>query len=1084
MNAEKLTHRFGTRYDRDRNMSESATLEKEKDLPSEKTELLDPELLKSWDTHLRDADVNQRDAIFRRIKEGKAPDAGLDQAALRDMSQEEVEKKFDAIRQRYEIKTPEDLHKFTGMMESYKERVDKGMDELGDDSLPPGEVLRHKNSWQDFGWSDEGKNRVRNDLKQVLSGLRLEDWQAEIIMEIFLSQGLKPSDLTADAIRAKLQQAKHEVRRPDDENNILNPRALAQAKHDENIATLRLLGIEHKYIKQYILTDIYIDDNDRDVDYSAPRNIEELAWQIMHTPGRGYNGWGIKGELPLLEMRIVKLEKDEIIDGKKCKKGDIDPRKSRYYVNTSNMVRWARYTMYTDYDRDREDPKDFFSSIALKKRYPLSFNEMLLNPDQYFVSEDGKSNYKGLMLEWYTEAAVFSTVRAWDVAYRGVIGNPDELAKVFREMYNTKNLMTRGALGHNILGLMTTMPFDFKGRKEGDWESDSMMGAAWIDIYRCYDSLMDYENLKKILGEGSKFFTQRGWEDAILEVAKEKMSATGITDLKTMFGMETHKYFEKAFDKNGEISTMENRRNFIKFLNIFGNKMPSAELEFTVRAALRGAVAEKYGQEVYVKDANGSIVYETVNGVKKPRKKHAFVTDQGRKKGERIEDRVEDDWSLKIAEAMSWSLARPFGALAKNDPDAVGHDWMARVYNTQLMRQKYPHRGDKFGNEFNMMQFKRTGMDVLNGIVTEAPHHYIDSEGNKKYRNKTPMEVMIELSEFRTIFTKKLREYEYELQAIDPSNAEERARKQKQIDDFKTESNKRYQNMSQQMSFNQRTLSNYWEDHLSFGIDLYKELVSSEEIPFEKFTDYTPFGGVRFKTEEFQKEIQDKWIHKIRYMIETYPSINLNQKIRILDQTATNDRHWHEDDGHGHHRNMQPVYHEVTMGEAMFGHEMLNRPQFWKMDDRGKPIHLRDRNGKKIKGKYVIDWEKVQDQKQAVWKQWFMMKLAGDFYSHRALHANDVRYNLTYYQNAVEAIGRIAGDLMQDEFGMKDTVSHEAFFNKQDIAWLKRMARIESFDLYWRAVLKDIFTDDKPEEGIGLLLALSIAMKGIIADKV
>jgi len=204
-----------------------------------------------------------------------------------------------------------------------------------------------------------------------------------------------------------------------------------------------------------------------------------------------------------------------------------------------------------------------------------------------------------------------------------------------------------------------------------------------------------------------------------------------------------------------------------------------------------------------------------------------------------------------------------------------------------------------------------------------------------------------------------------------------------------------------------------------------------------------------------------------------------------MDQAKTNDLHWRKKDPKtGKARKGEPVYHEVKLGEAMFGHEMLNRAEFWKRDKHGKPINLKDNRGRKMKGKYEIDYQKVQDDKQLVWKQWFMMKIATDLYDHRAFHANEPRFNFTYYQQVIESLERIPGDILQDEHSMKDTVVNKHFFSKSDMKWLRNTARVENFDLYWKAFFKDVFLNDKPEEGIGLLLALSLAMKAIVEQKV
>ena len=1124
---QKLTAGEASRYDR--RMSEAGAAVLEKEAEEMGLDVFDPQIVAQWKPYMENATSVVRDFIFDKIKEKEPPADGIDEKRLEELAKEKVDKKFKEMTDpsRLEIRKVEDLYKVDVILDNYMKHTDRAQKELGDDSVAKGDLLKEQESWSEYGWSDPEKERVKAELTEALEGLNTgkdKEKQIDTIMEMLLAKGIKPSDLTD--LRTKREEAqdyfvgaemdpRYRSEYYKDNPDIFFVHTLARKNFKVGMED-PTLGITHDEIKRLIFGKIYLGTNDYELYYAGrPRNIETLAWQIMQTSDEGYNGWGIKGDNPLLEMRIVK----------KADGSGVDTEKSGYRVNTANMVQWARSLMWKQYDRDREDPHDYFSVISLQGRAALSFNEMLLSPKQFFASEDG-TDYKGLMLEWYKEAAVFTTVRAWDVGYRLAQESPDELKKLFKQMYDAKNLMTRNALGANIMGLMTTMPLDFKGQTEGKWESDSTMGAAWIDMYRCYDSINDYENLRKILGEGSQFFNIKGWAQAFMEIAGENKGVTGVREMRVFMKKQGYEEFEKAFDEDtGEVVTAENRKYFVKFLNIFGERLIGGKHEWTVRAALRGAIAEKYGKEVYVKDSEGDILeevmtrevydkvrkYSKCEEVKDPDnpvpegkvrvryKKFAFVSESG-KIGDDIDDRVENTTSLLFAEAMAWSMVKPLGAGAKNDPDAVGHDWMGRPYHTELFRAKYTYKGDKQGNKLTTPIFKSTVVDILNAIATEAYTPVLDEHGRKTYkseedkkkdkpimRSKTPMEVMAELSELRTISAKAIKEKERELEAIPKENQAEREAKIREIKEFSSEANQIYQDRAQDMSFTQQTLTQYRLDHLEYGMDMYKYLVDNEEIEWEKFTDYNIYGGVRFKQEEFAKVVQSELIHKVRYMFENFGSLNYNQIVRVMDQTKTHERHFkkHDPDDHDKHRNVEPVFKDVRLGEAMFGHEMLNRAEFWKRDDKGKPINMVDRKGRKMKGLYEIDYQKVQDNKQALWKQWVMTKIAADLYSHRALHEDDIRFNFTYYQQAIEALGRIPGNLDQDQYKFKDTHVKEFFFNKADIAWIREKSNATNFSLYAGAFFKDVLLeDDKSDEGIGILLALSLAMKAIVRDKV
>jgi hypothetical protein len=117
----------------------------------------------------------------------------------------------------------------------------------------------------------------------------------------------------------------------------------------------------------------------------------------------------------------------------------------------------------------------------------------------------------------------------------------------------------------------------------------------------------------------------------------------------------------------------------------------------------------------------------------------------------------------------------------------------------------------------------------------------------------------------------------------------------------------------------------------------------------------------------------------------------------------------------------------------MFGHELLDREEFWVRGKNGIP--LRDRDNHRI-----IDYNKVQANKTLIWKQWAIMKFAADVQQHRMKYSMDRKFPPSYYEHVFEALESIPGAVWGDEYRMSKTIVPENFFNHHDMAILKRKA--------------------------------------------
>lgn len=1037
------------------------------------TALLDrevtPEARRFWDDKI----ANEKDANARAVMAALKRRNFLPQSESgeRELTQEEVDKRFEnatreEMQREFEKIThgiKEEERKAFTEEDEIDEYIDNMKKELKGESVAPGVVIERKKG--DWGGNEDDPVSARIDKIKADWGIYSPEWttpriqevahklddlkldlsfdQIRTLLEMLVATGKTPQQLLPELEKSKFDDVKNtkEIKAYEDEHGTAPAKLL-------KLVFFKNLGISETYLQKFLFYKEFRRENERDYD-DYPANIEELAWQIIHSPEGTHEVWGVRGKFPLLEMR---LEKDEVT-------GRVT---GKYYVNQANMTRWARQRMMYAYDLDPDASQSFFGSVKITKRFPLSLGDMFGSPGNYFKSEDGKTKYDELYNEWIKEAWGMQTLRSWDAEYRKVMGDPKARNELLGKIFN-ENTMTKRSFNMNLFGLMNTLSLDFEGGKKGDLpDSDNLLGAASNEIYLAYDALSDFDRLRGILGEGSSFFTREGWMSIFTEkVVKEKAEASGEEKVRAFLGSGLSEKFNKAFDKDGRISTIENRDKFIEFINhIWATKVRNGNHELAVREALKMSVAEKYGfmREEPMKDPNGNPIVGS-DGEEVMRKKYGLETSDGE----------EDENSLKMAEVTAWSMVRVFGAAARNDTKCAGYDFATKIGYLQTYRNKSIANGDAAGIKGSKDQFKMLEVDPFRGMVTQAEVIIGYDKGKPIYRNKAPIEVMEEMQQLISAYNLNLRKLERERDSIPDieSNKAQRNAKMAEIRTFKEKMAQAYQDKAGEMEFKQSALSNYFDDHLRVTQQIYDFTLGAEEISMEKYVVSDAVNGVTFNRAEFQKDVQNKLIHPIRYFIKTYPDLNFNMRLRMLDQAATA-------------RDGRPVYRVMALGEAMFGHELLNRKEFWLTDTKGKPIEMIDGHGRRMKGIYEIDYDKVQKDKKLLWKQWAATKWATDMAAHRDLHSHDSRFDINYFNNVIKAIESIPADVEGDEFSIRQQIVRKKFFDKKDMKWIKKTAKVENYNLFTRAILKDMLLPDEKEGGIGFFLLLQLMSREIV----
>jgi hypothetical protein len=275
--------------------------------------------------------------------------------------------------------------------------------------------------------------------------------------------------------------------------------------------------------------------------------------------------------------------------------------------------------------------------------------------------------------------------------------------------------------------------------------------------------------------------------------------------------------------------------------------------------------------------------------------------------------------------------------------------------------------------------------------------------------------------------------------------------KRKELEDLYKSANR----VAGQLEFHERAMTNYVANHVARAQKVYDGLMGAKEIKFDKFSKYDPLTRhMSFNREEFQKEIQEDFLKPLRYLFETFGEVNYSMLVR--DQVFM-----------GRDKNGKDKYEfrEMPLGEALFGHQILDIPEYRKCekDENGK-----DKPGKWIigaDGRYEIDYTKLQEKPTQAYKQWALMKLGGDLWTHIDKHSKDPNYNVHYFTTVLDAINSIPADFLGDEFNLTAGAVTKNFFSKEDIKWLKNLSKTTEFRMFLRGLWQDL-TKHKSDGGL------------------
>jgi len=887
--------------------------------------------------------------------------------------------------------------------------------------------------WVYWGWGNASLERVRKGVQEQLAQTELDisPEQEKLILSLLIASGRTPQELLKlfpTALEAGKQYAQGN----------------SQGREEHAASTvygfLGTLGIREDYIRRFILAKEYRRQNDNEY-AGGPGNIEELAYQMSY---KDQDEWGINGTFPTLELRII-TDKD-------TKK--IDTKKSRYYVNEGNVQRWGIRGQHHQYDINPTGTPNYYQEVKIEKENTYShitLGAMFDSEKTMFKSEDGVLQYDELEMQMQIAPWVMGSMREMFRTYENDMSKEGKISEVINGLFYMSPL-TRRTFGKNMLYYMSTLPLNFEGSKKGEFPaSDHIVGSAMTDMMLAYTHFTDFPELEKVLGQDSSFFTKEGMEKAMETTFESATGMSGSESAKGFVRDSTVKLMNEAFikvgdkyvvvdhsktesQKTGKEREAEKARKaaFIKFINFFPLSHEDANKSEIVRQALKDAMQERYGFMV-----NGKF----------------------------------DKYSLWQAELIAHSVTNWSGISAYNDIDANAPNSMTKFLRTAQYRLKMAtsERGGPAGNPTSVFLFKQMLVPFFSGFTTTT-------KSKERGGNKTPGEVLHEIQKKQVINQEVVKKLELELAALEGKNGEGKTThewhaKKYEIDTVKKKLAMEYRDQAGQLAFDNDAMRDYAANHFDRAWKLYEQVSGAKEIDFAKFTTTDAYGHQTFQKDAFQKEVQKEYLTHIRYMISTYGELDYTMPFRApkLVPDPKKPMQW------------KTEWETMPLGQALFGHELLNRKEFWQEKEQGGWAY--DENGR-----HVIDYKKVQKDKITLWKNWAGMKLSADLKRHlkrsmRDRSVYDKNYHYTYYLNVVNALESIPGAIMGDEYNMSGVSIPKSFFSKEDMRIIKQKAGIGTTWFWTRATYDALRGKDEKDHGWGFSAAFALIASEVIAVK-
>lgn len=896
-----------------------------------------------------------------------------------------------------------------------------------------------KDMWSFWGWTNDTLQQVREgfEVQFLQTGLPLSLEQQKLILGLLISTGQPPNQIL-ESLTPAFQQAKkwgEQVGQGQDQ-----PLAIATN-------FLNNLGIREEYIRRFILKKEYRDKNDLEYNTQGPGNIEELAYQMAY---KDQNGWGINGDFPTLELRVIADEKTKKIDAKK----------SRYYINQANVRRWGIRGQHHLYDIDPSAMPNYFQEVKIEKEssmYHVTLGAMFDSENTIFLSEDPDVQYWELEMQMQIDPWIMGSMRQLYRTFENDMAKDTKVAEVLGGLFYMSPL-TKRTFSKNMLYYMSLLPLNFESSKKGEFTTpDHKVGSAMTDMLLSYMYISDYRELEKVLGQKSSFFTREGMQAAMDKVFSSATKTSGSADARSFIREESYKLLQDSFvkvietDEDGKrrvvhrvvdtsksesqktdgekAADKERQGNFVKLANIFTKINEDANKVEMIRQALKDAMQERYGFTV-----NGQL----------------------------------DTYTLWQAELIAHSCTNWSGIASLNDTGAAAFNALSKFIRTSQYRLKMAsvERGGPAGNPTSAFLFKQLLVPFFDGFSTTSKEY-------SRNGYKTTHEVLKEIQQHHSAEQAVFNRLERELKKLEGEKGEgigtpAWVAKKQQLEMAVEKYNQEYRKRAGQLSYNNDAMRDYSANHVDRASKMWEIVSGAKEIDFTKFTKHDAYGRVTLDRAAFQQEVQKNVLTHIRYMI-SMGDIDYSMPYRAPKVVPDPNKKY----------GWKTVWTDMPLGQALFGYEILDRHEFWEKDkETGRWLY--DENGR-----HKIDYAKVQKDKITLWKNWAVMKLAADFQRHLKRSAKDrsafdINHHHTYYLHVLETLEAIPGAIMGDEYNMAGVTVPQSFFSHHDIAILKKKSGIGTTWFWTKYFWDSVSGKGEKESGFGFGEALGIMVKNMV----
>lgn len=921
-------------------------------------------------------------------------------------------------------------------------------------------------SWTQFGWSKETKE---NMLINLANNYGMTHEQAEIVEKTMLLHGLPPDittgiereldkaireeatriiteevdkevqnqNLSAEERRRRIQErltATLDIRAAEIKNdqdrqkefrkfraNKLGQqlgREAVDAAIDDDIhfEEERAKREKRRFNPRNTLEYILLDDEARErrenrenYNYEDdPENLEEFAKQIIH---KHKETFGVHGKMPVLG-RYVRL-----------KDGKID---TRQLVNIDNLTMWLRERVgYLD-DLKSTEHVDFYDEVKLTKRLSsLNLYRIFENSEQIFTDKDGH-HLTFLDFQWQREALIYAKIRQFSLEFQKNCGTAEELQKTMNQLHYF-NIFTRPLFRRSLFYWMNTISERYTGK-----DQDGNLGATMNRMFMAYTNIGNPDGLKEALelDDLNKIFSLDKLKEARrkrwLNVVKDR---SGLTWAETEKELDKYidlswnnKDIQKIYGKDGRIKNMEEFHTYINFYNEMAKDEDRLQL---IRNIVSSRVAELT---------------------------HLNKVSSTQSKEKQVEEKAMQETNRYLADMMAYHLSWFMGASTMNDNGPQGFNIEARMSLWYRLKQYADaKRAGAAGNPFTFAQFKRYLVPPMYGMRTKKDqsenaevsiYHFFEKLMNRKrdLDEGTDEELLMRMEELRK--DRSARSDKYGLrqrpnwdaltreahERLVRSGVKESDITDKRLEEEirKTEAERIYQNLAGGLSFDSNAQRDYILNHYERAFKLDEMIRGADELKFDKYTKWVTDVGVTFDRQEFQKDFQQRLLTTARYAFQTYDKLNYNMDIYdLIDER--------QPDG-----SKKRKYKKMKLAEAMFGKEMLS----FARKGRHGPIDY--------------DYVNSDEGKRELFKRWILTYVAGQILEHRSLAywATGTRHEFTYYEEIIELLSKLPGDLDFNEWDMRATNIPSFFFSKEQIKWLRKISGTGRLWLWTTSFLK------------------------------